>query len=153
MTPPIVQLQQLPPTPVAVIRRTVPQADLPRVVPEGCGLVWNALKAQHVRAGRNVAIYWDGAIRLEVGVELLGPFKEAGDVVRSATPGGAVASVAHFGPYGGLGVAHAAILDWCKRRGHGLRGPSWEVYGHWRDSWNTDPSQIRTDVFYQVSDV
>lgn len=63
----LVQRQQLPPTPVAVIRRTVR--------------------------------------RLEVGVELLGPFEEAGD-----------------------------------------------VYGHWQDSWNRDPSLIRTDVFYQLSD-
>ena len=153
MTAPLVQLQQLPPHPVAVIRRTVRHADLSRVVPECCGLVWTALKTQQVQAGRNVAIYWDGAIRLEVGVELLGPFTEAGEVVRSATPGGAVASVTHFGPYGSLGVAHATILDWCKRHGHRLAGPSWEIYGHWQGSWSTDPSQIRTDVFYQASEV
>jgi hypothetical protein len=30
-------------------------------------------------------------------------------------------------------------------------GPSWEIYGHWRPEWNTGPSQIRTDVFYQLA--
>jgi hypothetical protein len=25
---------------------------------------------------------------------------------------------------------------------------SWEIYGHWEESWNTDPSKIRTDVFH-----
>jgi hypothetical protein len=29
-----------------------------------------------------------------------------------------------------------------------LAGPNWEVYGHWQDEWNSDPSKIRTDVFY-----
>jgi effector-binding domain-containing protein len=35
--------------------------------------------------------------------------------------------------------------------GYRLTGPSWEIYGHWQPEWNSDPSQIRTDVFYQVT--
>jgi hypothetical protein len=31
-----------------------------------------------------------------------------------------------------------------------LAGPNWEVYGHWKDEWNSDPSKICTDVFYLV---
>jgi hypothetical protein len=46
------------------------------------------VRAQQVRAGRHVAIYWDGGIRLEVGLEVYGPFAEEGEVVRSATPAG-----------------------------------------------------------------
>ena len=38
------------------------------------------MRAQQARAGRHVAIYWDGGIRLEVGVELYGPFAEEGEV-------------------------------------------------------------------------
>ena len=49
-------------------------------MPECRGLVWNAVRAQQARAGRHVAIYWDGGIRLEVGVELCGPFAEEGEV-------------------------------------------------------------------------
>jgi effector-binding domain-containing protein len=143
-----VQLQQLPATPVAVIRRQVRQAELSRVVPEGCGIVWNALKAQAAPAGRNVAIYWDGSIRLEVGVELLGSFTESGEVARSATPAGSVAWVTHLGPYGELGTAHRAVLEWCKSHGHRLAGPSWEIYGHWLAAWDKNPAQIRTDIFY-----
>jgi effector-binding domain-containing protein len=88
---------------------------------------------------------------VEVGVELLGPFNEQGDVVHSATPAGWVASVTHFGPYSGLGAAHAAVREWCNTHQHRRIGPNWEVYGHWEAHWNTDPSKIRTDVFYQVS--
>jgi effector-binding domain-containing protein len=146
-----VHLQDLPATPVAVVRRQVSQSELSRVVPECCGLVWNALRAQGIRGGRHVAIYWDGSRRLEVGVELAGDFVERDGVVRSATPAGRVASVAHFGPYGSLGAAHAAVREWCRSSGHTLAGPSWEIYGHWLPEWNTNPSLIRTDVFYQLA--
>jgi len=145
-----VNLQQLPSIPLAVIRRTAKPAELSRVVPECCGLVWNAVKAQGARGGRHVALYWDGSIRLDVGVELLSPFQDQGDVVRSATPSGWVAAVTHCGPYGGLGAAHSAVQDWCRTHQHRLSGPSWEIYGHWQPEWNADPSKIRTDVFYQV---
>ncbi|SPE18292.1 hypothetical protein SBA5_150026 [Candidatus Sulfotelmatomonas gaucii] len=147
-----IQLRQLDSVPLAVIQRQARTSELSRVVPECCGLVWNEVRAQQARAGRNVAIYWDGSIRLEVGVELLGPFVERGPVVLSATPAGAAAWTTHFGPYGGLGAAHGAVRDWCSANHHGLAGPNWEVYGHWQNEWNTNPSQIRTYVFYLLAD-
>jgi effector-binding domain-containing protein len=122
------------------------------VVPECCGLVWNAVRAQQTKAGRHVAIYWDAGIRLEVGVELYGPFAEDGEVVRSATPAGPVASATHFGPYSSLGAAHAAIGDWSRVNHHCLAGPSWEIYGHWQADWTDDPERIRTDVYYLLRD-
>ena len=151
MTSSAVQLQQLKSVPLAVIRRQARASELSRLVPECCGLVWNEVRAQQAKAGRHVAIYWDGSIRLEVGVELLGPFAEHGEVVLSATPAGAVASATHLGPYSGLGAAHEAVRQWCRVKNHSLAGPNWEIYGHWQPEWNTDPSQIRTDVFYQLA--
>ncbi|MEO8076281.1 MAG: GyrI-like domain-containing protein [Acidobacteriota bacterium] len=146
-----VEIQQLDSVPLAVIRRQARAQELSRVVPECCGLVWTAVRAQQASAGRHVAVYWDRSIRLEVGVELQGPFVEHGDVVRSATPAGAVAAATHFGPYGGLGAAHDAIHQWCSANNQRLAGPNWEIYGHWVSEWNADPSQIRTDVFYLLS--
>ena len=146
-----VQLQRLESVPLAVIRRQASASELARVVPECCGLVWDAVRAQQARGGRHVAIYWDGSIRLEVGVELHGPFTEHGEVVRSATPAGTVASATHFGPYGGLGAAHGAVRQWCSANSHRLAGPNWEIYGHWQPEWNADPSRIRTDVYYLLS--
>jgi len=104
LTSPAVQFDQLDSVPLAVIRRHASASELSRVVPQCCGLVWNAVRAQQARAGRHVAIYWDGSIRLEVGVELYGPFAEEGEVVRSATPAGPVAWTTHLGPYSGLGA-------------------------------------------------
>ena len=151
MTSYSVHLQQLDSVPLAVVRRQASASDLSRVVPECCGLVWNVLRAQQVRGGRHVAVYWDCAIRLEVGVELLGPFTENGGVVRSATPAGAVVSTTHFGPYGGLGAAHDAIRQWSKANDRRLAGPNWEIYGHWDPAWDDDPARIRTDVYYLLS--
>jgi effector-binding domain-containing protein len=147
-----VRLQRLDSVPLAVIRGQASAAELSRVVPRWCGLVWNTVRAQHVEAGRHVAIYWDLAIRLDVGVELQGTFVEDATVVRSATPSGLAASVTHFGPYGGLGAAHAGVRDWCKMNNHGLAGPNWEIYGHWQREWDADPSGIRTDVYYLIKD-
>jgi len=152
MTPYAVQLQRLGSIPLAVIRRQARSSELARVVPECCGVVWDAVRAQQTQAGRHVAIYWDGSIRLEVGVELHGSFAEQGEIVRSATPSGAVASATHFGPYAGLGAAHEAIRQWCVANNHRLAGPNWEIYGHWQRQWGTDPSRIRTDLYYLLTD-
>jgi hypothetical protein len=103
LTSPAVQFDQLDSVPLAVVRRQASASDLSRVVPQCCGLVWNAVRAQQARAGRHVAVYWDGSIRLEVGVELYGPFAAEGEVVRSATPGGPVAWTTHLGSYSGPG--------------------------------------------------
>src|SRR5262249_42261444 len=137
--------------PLAVVRRRASVPELAKVVPDACGTVWNVVKAQQVAgAGRHIALYWDDQINLEVGVELEAPFAGHGEVVGSVTPAGVVATAVHFGPYGQLGAAHQAIRAWCANHNYALAGSSWEIYGHWQDEWCTDPSQIRTDVYYLV---
>ena len=146
-----VRLETVSPTATAVIRRRASAGQLSQVVPQGCGLVWNFLREHQIPgAGRHVALYRDGEINLEVGVELDTPFTGNGDVVSSALPAGLVASATHLGPYPRLGETHEAIRRWCAEQAYELAGPSWEVYGHWQDEWNRDPSKIRTDVFYLV---
>jgi len=147
-----VRLEQQTGQPLAVVRRQASIPELPKVVPAACGTVWNVLRANQVTgAGRHVAVYWDDQINLEVGVELPGPFPGFGEVVASATPAGLVATTTHFGPYGQLPQAHDAIRRWCAANGHTFAGPNWEIYGHWNDEWNNDPSRIRTDVFYLLA--
>jgi effector-binding domain-containing protein len=144
----VVRLEQIHPIPLAVVRRQARPSELSRLIPECCGLVWNVVRAQRARAGRHVALYWDDTVRLEVGVELEGPFVADGEVVPSAIPAGTVATTTHRGLYSRLGAAHHAIQQWCAANGKTLAGPSWEIYGHWLPEWNADPSQIRTDVQY-----
>jgi effector-binding domain-containing protein len=144
-----VRLEQLSSRPLAVVRRRAKSHELATVVPDACGIVWGVIRAQKVMgAGRHVALYWDDQINLEVGVEVATPFAGHGDVVGSATPAGAVATTVHFGPYARLHEAHEAIRQWCANHAHTLAGPNWEIYGHWTDECNRDPTKIRTDVFY-----
>lgn len=140
--------------PLFVVRRRVSQPQLAKVVPEACGLVWNAIKMLGIQgAGRHVALYLgntDGQFDVEIGAEIPGSVPADGEAYTSATPPGEVATATHFGPYQGLGRAHVAIQEWCAANGRTLAGPSWEVYGHWRDEWNSEPSKIRRDIYYLV---
>lgn len=146
-----VRLTQVDAVALAVVRRRVRRGDLGRVVPEGCGIVWDFVRARGLRGGRHVALYLNANIDLEVGVEVQGDFDGEGEVVRSSTPSGLAVSATHLGPYQSLGAAHDAIHTYCAVHRHRLAGPSWEVYGHWQPEWNADPSRIRTDVFYLVA--
>ena len=144
-----IRLEHVSSHPLAVVRRRASLQELSKVIPPACGLVWNALKAKQIAgAGKLVAIYLDDVINLEVGVELPAPLDDQGDIFGSATPAGAVAAAAHFGPYQRLPEAHRAIRQWCASHGHALAGPSWEVYAHWNEAWNNNPAEIRTDVYY-----
>jgi effector-binding domain-containing protein len=149
-----IALRQAEPTHTAVIRSRVRQEELARFVPAACGEVWAFIRAAALpRPGRHIALYLnkaDGSV--EVGAEVSEPFVGNDRVHCSHLPAGRVATTTHFGAYTGLRAAHAAIRDWCADHGHTCSPISWEVYGHWQDSWNANPSEIRTDVFYLLSD-
>jgi effector-binding domain-containing protein len=145
----VVVAKHVEPQPIAAVRRRARSDQLAQVVPEACGEVWKLIKASGIpHTGRNLAVYLDGVMNLECGVVVLHPFPSEGPVISSATPGGTVATVAHFGPYDRLGDAHQAVLDWCIAYDRKLAGPSWEIYDHWND----DPSKLRTDVFYLLDE-
>jgi effector-binding domain-containing protein len=143
-----VELKTVSPTPLLVVRRRAHKHELSRVVPDGCGLVWNFLRANDVNPrGRNVAVYRGTETReldVEIGVEVAANAVGGGEVVLSATPAGTVATVAHIGSYSLLMQANEAIKEWCDANHHSIAGPSWEIYGHWTD----DQTKLRTDVFY-----
>ncbi|QDU31147.1 Bacterial transcription activator, effector binding domain [Anatilimnocola aggregata] len=142
-----IRLEQQTGHPLAVVRRRASRAQFPQVVPDACGTVWKVVRAQQIPgAGRHVAVYLDNVVNLEVGVEVEATFGGHGEVIRSATPAGLVASTTHYGPYGQLAQAHQALQEWCRKNGHAMLGPCWEIYGHWQDAWNTDPTQIVTEV-------
>lgn len=136
-----IRVEQRTPQLLAVVRRQARPEELATLVPQACEVVWDAIRAQHTPGvGRNVAVYLDAQITVEVGVEVDAPFIGYGEVVGSATPSGAVVTTTHYGPYGLLHAAHTAIQQWCGAKGYALAGPQWEVYGHWQDAWNSDPT-------------
>jgi len=140
-----IRLENVPAQPTAVVRVQASQSELARVIPALCGEVWEfARNAKLPRPGRHLALYLDGAITLECGVEVTAPFAGSDRVVCSSTPAGLAATTTHIGAYAELGAAHRAILDWCEQQGVRRAGPSWEVYGHWVEP----PALPRTDVYY-----
>ncbi len=143
----VVEIATVEPRAIAAVRRTCPQSELARVIPEACGDAWNRLKARGVKGGRLVALYFDDVMNLAIGAEVDPGFTGDGELVAETLPGGTVARATHVGPYHLLGATHSAVHAWCRANGHRLAGPSWEIYGHWSD----DPAKLTTEVVYLLA--
>jgi effector-binding domain-containing protein len=142
-----VTIADVAPIATLVVRRPAGAESLKAFVPSACGTVWEFLRARGLRGGHNIALYLNGK-SAEAGVVFDGTVEPAGVVERSALPSGRAARTMHRGPYDTLGAGHQAVREWCQREGHVLAGPSWEVYGHWREEWNANPSMIETEVYW-----
>ena len=137
----------------AVVRGRVRPKELSQFVPAACGEVWSFIRSAGLsRPGRNVALYLDAQGSVEAGAEVSERFTGTPRIHCSQLPAGRVAHTVHFGPYGRLSEAHAAVQKWCAEKGHRCAGVSWELYDHWQESWNADPSKIRTDVFHLLDE-
>jgi effector-binding domain-containing protein len=134
---------------IACVHRRAKLGDLKTVVPQACGDSWNLVKKLGIKGGRNVAVYLDGEINMEIGQEVAAPFPSTSELFCSSMPGGEVITTAHIGPYDRLGDAHRALVQWATDHQRPLAGPNWEIYGHWTD----DVTQLRTDVFYLLQTV
>lgn len=144
-----VRLEHFPGQLLAVVRRVANRQQLGAVIPAACGTVWNGLRAQRFKgAGRHVAVYLDEDFTLEVGVETTEAIAPSGEIFASSLRSGEVAVTTHFGPYQGLGDAHAAVQQWCAAHHRQTIRPCWEIYGHWQEEWNHAPEKIRTEVYY-----
>jgi effector-binding domain-containing protein len=138
--------------PTAVIRSRVQPTELSKFVPAACGEVWSFIRSAGLpRPGRHVALYLDSGL-VEVGAEMSERFAGNGRVSCSQLPAGCAVTTTHFGSYARLAEAHSEIRQWCATHDHRLSGICWEIYGHWDESWNADPSKIRTDVFHLLED-
>jgi effector-binding domain-containing protein len=139
-----VRVEEAAARPLAAVRGTASRANLGSTILRLLDEVWPVLRSQKVRTDHNVVLYLDGVMTIEAGVEVSGEFQEVGEVRRSTTPAGEVATTTHFGEYSDLAGAYAALDGWCEATGRRKQGPSWEVYGDWEE----DPRLRRTDVFY-----
>jgi effector-binding domain-containing protein len=143
-----IELTESRPIITAVIRSRVPPQEFSKFVPAACGEVWSFIQSAGLpRPGRHTALYLQDGL-VEVGAEVSKPFTGNERIHCSQLPAGTVATTVHLGPYGCLGEAHAAIREWATMLGRQISGTCWEIYGHWEESWNKDPSKIHTDVFH-----
>ena len=134
--------------PTAVVAAATTWQEFPSLWKGLLDEVWACVSASGAsRRCRNLMLYKDDVPNVEVGVELLEPLRFGGRVVASTLPAGRVAMTVHRGPYGGLGAAHRATIEWCGAEGLALAGPRWEIYGHHRD----DPAQLETEVYHLLA--
>lgn len=143
----MVEIRDLPPQPVAVIRTRALPTERSEVVPRLCGEVFAFARAAGLDPGRMYALYREGTDDLEVGVEVSGPFAGTDRVASANLPAGEVATIVHFGDYDRLSEPHTAIRRFCAEQGLPLAGTFWELYGH----GEADPAKRRTDVFYLLA--
>lgn len=135
---------------IAVARDTLPLDQIGGRILQLFDLVYAFLNTAEVeQTGHNVAVYLNDRIDLEVGVPVSAPFEDTSDVYCSSLPAGRAAHTIHRGPYSQLGKAHHAVQRWCADQGLTTTGVNWEVYG----DWNDNPSLLRTDVYYSLTDV
>jgi effector-binding domain-containing protein len=149
-----VALRTVDPRPTAVVSQTTTWKQFPGVwrplLDEVYGFVRGRQDELAPNDGpevwRNAFLYLDDKPTVEIGVLVAGPFEPHGRVVPSQLPGGDVVTAVHCGDYAGLGRTHHAVSEFIAAKGLVRVGPSWEIYGHWRD----DPSELETEVYYLV---
>ncbi|MCC7264654.1 MAG: GyrI-like domain-containing protein [Candidatus Latescibacteria bacterium] len=153
-----VALQQVAPRRLAAAQTRVSAQTLVPAIRPLFDEVYSYLNGAGIRErGLNVIIYWNEAGRnlldseeglvMEAGVEVEAMVPQGARVHTVGTPAGRCAGTVHRGPSDQLGKAHEAVRAWCAAQGLHLAGPNWEVYGHWND----DPQELRTEVFYLLS--
>jgi effector-binding domain-containing protein len=99
--------------------------------------------------GHNVFLYHHPSDRqagmdVDFGVEVTSAFVPEGEIIRTETPAGTVATAVHRGPYDLLRGTHDAIHARSARKSPSFAGLSWEIYGDWSD----DPAKLETTVCY-----
>ena len=133
--------------PLAAIRAVTTRQRLGADIIRLLDMIWPVLREQGVHTGHNVVVYHgggDGELIVDVGVEALTDFTGHGEIRRTSTPAGEVATAAHYGEYSDMAGAYAALEQWWTGNGRRPAGVSWEVYGDWED----DPAKRRTDIYF-----
>ena len=135
---------------LAAIKGRIAMSDIPAAILPMMDQVWAFIREQGIDGhGHNVWLYrnlGNGAMDVEIGVQMSAPFTPQGDVVAVEMPAGKAAHSVHSGDYSQMGKTHGALMAWCAEQGHQLAGVGWEVYGDWHE----DPAKLRTDVYQLI---
>jgi len=144
--PQIVRTEALP---AAVIRLTIPRAEIQRVMGPAIAEVMGAVAAQGVAPAGPVFSHHlkmdPDTFDFEVGVPVTAPVFETGRVRASKLPAATVARTVYRGPYEGLGSAWGEFEKWIASEGHRPAADLWECYIAGPES-SADPATWRTEL-------
>jgi effector-binding domain-containing protein len=133
----------------AVIRLTIPRAEIQRVMGPAIGEVVAAIAAQGIAPAGPVFSHhlrMDPQIfDFEVGVPVKAPVAAAGRMKASLLPAATVARTAYHGRYEGLGSAWGEFNQWIAAEGHKPASDLWECYVAGPES-SADPANWQTQL-------
>ena len=135
--------------PAAVIRLTIPRAEIREAMGPAMAEVMRAVAAQGLTpAGPMFSHHFrmfPDVFDFEVGLPVAGPVKPTGRVVPGALPAAKVVRTVYQGAYEGLGDAWQAFGDWLSANGHATLPDHWESYVAGPES-DPDPAAWRTEL-------
>ena len=133
----------------AIIRLTIPRAEIRAVMGPGIGELMTAVAAQGLTpAGPwfNHHLRMDpGIFEFEIGVPVSAPIRATGRVTAGQLPATTVARTVYHGAYEGLADAWGEINAWIAAQGHTPAAELWEVYVAGPES-SADPAAWRTEL-------
>ena len=143
-TPQIVQTEG---QSTAVIRLTIPRAEIQTVMGPAIAEVMAAVTAQGLAPAGPVFSHHlrmdPDTFDFEVGVPVKAPVSATGRVKASRLPAVTAARTVYAGPYEGLGSAWCEFGEWIAAEGHKPAANLWECYAAGPES-NADPATWRT---------
>jgi len=133
----------------AVIRLTIPQAEMPRHIGPAIGELMALVQAQTIGPASPWYIYVHkmegGTFDCEVGVPVTDPVKPAGRVKPGSLPATRVARTVYHGGYEGLAAAWGEFTEWITKNGHEPAEQHWDVYLAGPET-GPDSSKWRTEL-------
>lgn len=143
------RITQTPAQPTAVIRLTIPRAEIQQVMGPGISELMAAVAAQGVApAGPWFTHHLKmdpHTFDFEIGVPVAAPVAVAGRVQPAELPAATVARAVYHGAYEGLGAAWEAFGTWIASQGHAPAPDLWECYVVGPES-TADPAGWRTEL-------
>ncbi len=142
-------------TPAAVIRLTIPRAEIQAMMGPARAEVLAAVAAQGLTPAGPLFSYHHRmsaeAFDFAVGVPVASAVVAQGRVEAGALPAARVAQTVYHGPYEGLAAAWGAFETWIADAGHTRRPDLWERYLVGPESC-ADPSEWQTELSHPLAD-
>jgi effector-binding domain-containing protein len=135
--------------PAAIIRLTIPRAEIRNVMGPGIAELMTAVSAQGIAPAGPVFSHHlrmdPDTFDFEIGVPVAAPISAAGRVKPSQLPAATVARTVYHGAYEGLGAAWGEFIAWIAAEGHTPGPDLWECYVAGPES-SPDPASWRTEL-------